>query len=157
MYRTLAARAFSTTPAAFVPNAAATTTRSPLRRLVSHTSSHTSRGGDLVNHASWPGLSPFKSVSGSPTQTARYVVERRQGLGARRWIRASASAPSSVAGTAASDIVSSKSAEGALRPPSIVDENGDMATHVGDYILILKPDLLCGIRKTAKPRWPGSK
>ncbi|CBJ31846.1 Valine--tRNA ligase [Ectocarpus siliculosus] len=97
--RSVAVRSFSTSPASFVPSAAAV--RSPLRRL-----------------SPWPGLHTLDGGSTGAVATGAGATGHRQ---PRRWIRASATAAAAEADTAKSG--------GALRPPSIVDDNGDMATH----------------------------
>ncbi|CAN0517527.1 unnamed protein product, partial [Ectocarpus sp. 12 AP-2014] len=97
--RSVAVRAFSTSPVSFVPSAAAV--RSPLRRL-----------------SPWPGLQTLDGGRTGAVATGAGATGHRQ---PRRWIRASATAAAAEANTAKSG--------GALRPPSIVDENGDMATH----------------------------
>ncbi|CAM9542848.1 unnamed protein product [Pylaiella littoralis] len=108
--RSVAVRAFSSSSssstAGFVSNAAAFR-QSPLRRL-----STCSRGA-----AAWPGLNTLDR-SGRKRTAAVSTPSVRQQRQPRRWIRASAAAAEAETDTA----------KAALGPPSVVDENGDMAT-----------------------------
>ncbi|CAN0089102.1 unnamed protein product [Scytosiphon promiscuus] len=108
--RSVTARAFTSGSAAFVPNASAH--RSPLRRIA----------GCSRPAAAWPGADGCGGNSRRRTSYGRSgdatAAGQRQ---PRRWIRASTAAAAAEAETAKSG--------GKLRPPSIVDENGDMATN----------------------------
>lgn len=110
--RSLAVRAFYTT-VAFPPST--TGMRSSTRRL-----SYSFRGADRI---AWKGLARFDLHKSSRLVGGRRTQQRQS----KRCIRAAAIASTEAA-----------KSKGVLRPPSIVDDNGDMATNVRTSCLIIE-------------------